>query len=234
MEEKQFLVILFLNDNHLSNVKTLQSIYKQDYPNIYLLACNDCTDAFQCERFIYNFEAGRGKNIRRIYLHENRYPLGELHTQRLLMDKVNSDYVIVLHSGEYFVTNDVLSKCVEIMENDQNAVGVLMNVELWTNDMKKCISKHNVFSKNEYRASMAVYRLEMLKSILNTHSTEEEIEKSGIIQLLREGIKLKMQSFSSCKYSNASIRNSESLVDKFYGSYKIQTIVKLLNLKKND
>jgi len=233
MEEKeQFLIFAFLNDNHLSNVKTLQSIYKQDYENIFLILCNDCTDAFQCERFLYNLEAGKGKNIKGVYLHENHYPIGEYKTQKKLWRLTDAEYVITLHSGEYFSAENILRRCAEIMEEDITVAAVCMEVELWSDDMKRCIQKYDSFTKPSrickteqiaFRDSMFVYRKSIMEKILFQYCTEH-LEQKRILELLREGYNISVQKFSCCKYSLASIRNTETLIPKILGNERIQNI----------
>jgi len=78
MVQKSILLIAMLNNNHLSNVRTLQSIYSQTHPEIYLVICNDAIPKFDCERIIYNL-FDKPDNIKGIYLKENRYPLGGIH-----------------------------------------------------------------------------------------------------------------------------------------------------------
>lgn len=241
-EEKQFLIFAFLNDNHLSNVRTLQSIYTQDYSDIYLIVCNDCTDAFQCERFLYNLEARKGKNIQGIYLHENRYPIGELKTLRGLWKITDADYMLILHSGEYFTGTDVLSKCVQAMEDDSSAAVVSMDVELWSDDMKRCLSRYNILNngkcnshmayeeKKSYRDCMFVYRREMIEKCFFSY-TGEELSQTWILELLRTGLGISVQNFSCCKYSASSIKNAEVLVTQIFGNDRLKNIANKLKVK---
>lgn len=235
MEEQQVLIFLFLNDNHLSNVKTLQSIYRQDYSNIYLIACNDCTEEFQCERFLYNFEAGRGENIKGIYFHENEYPIGELQSKKILLPKVkDANYVMILHSGEYFVSNNVLTKCVKSFQGDEGIDVISMNVELWSDDMKKCISKKSAFKQNTCQDCGVVYRKSVLEELLIEFECDAYVSMDWVPNLMRNGNIIKQESFSGCKYSQASIKNVQTLVAKFNDSYKVQTIRNLLVNKKKE
>ena len=61
------VVILLAGSDHLKNVKTLQSIFKQDYENIRLVVCNDHTYGFENQRLLNNFRHERPENIRQIY-----------------------------------------------------------------------------------------------------------------------------------------------------------------------
>lgn len=240
MEEKQqFLVFLFLNDNHLSNVKTLHSIYEQDYPDIFLVVCNDCTDAFQCERFLYNLEEKKRENIKGIYLHENPYPLGECRTQKELWKIADAEYMITVHSGEYFASTDVLRKCAKIMKKNDSVEAVAMNAELWSDDMKSCILKYGAFSKMDtetgssdkgkmqYRDCMFAYRKKTIEKIIFSQGSEI-VNQKWWLELLGGKYNLSRRNFTCCKYSAASIKNTESLVPKIFGNERIQKIQRKL------
>ena len=137
-EKKCVLIIAFTNDNHLSNVKMIQSIFKQDYENITLAICNDNTGNFQEERFFYNLAPNRPDGVRKIYFNCNKYTIGEINSFKNLVNKFESEYVFVIHSGEYFTENSSIKKCVEIFEENENSVAISARAEIWTDDMKKC------------------------------------------------------------------------------------------------
>ena len=240
MEEKpQFLVFLFLNDNHLSNVKTLHSVYEQNYPNIFLIACNDCTDEFQCERFLYNLEEKRRENIKGIYLYESPYPLGECRIQKELWKITDAEYIITLHSGEYFANKNVLRRCAEIMKRNVSAEAVTMNAELWSDDMESCLLEYSAFSKADatisaadkekmlYRDFMFAYRKKTIEKIIFSQGNEL-VNQKWWLELLGGQYNVSKQRFTCCKYSAASIKNTESLIPKIFGNERIQNIQRKL------
>ena len=109
----KLLIIMITNNNHVSNVKTLQSVFNQDYPWIELVVVNDDTDAFQCERLIYNITDHIPENVLHIQIKENPYPIGDFASVWGIMQDSSADYVFVIHSGERFKSASVLTGCCE-------------------------------------------------------------------------------------------------------------------------
>lgn len=107
------VVILLAGSDHLKNVKTLQSIFKQDYENIRLVVCNDHTYGFENQRLLNNFHHQRPENIRQIYFRENPRPLGAYGAQAQFWPVLNAEFVITLEAGTVFSAPDALSQAVD-------------------------------------------------------------------------------------------------------------------------
>lgn len=245
VNEQHVLVILLANDNHLSNVKTLQSIYNQDYPNIYLVACNDCTDHFQSERLFYNFEAGRPENIRGIYIHENKHPLGEYLMQKQFWDRASAQYVVTLHSGEYFAAPDALRKCVEQLEEKTASSALLVAAEKWSDDMKTRIKVFSpaaqgktqqvsfreqvAIADSDFRDCMVLYRLDALQSQNFRIPTGCNMITPNILTALL-GQKKQVTAVSQvlCKYSDESITDIKTPLTETYGNQRLQNLAELV------
>lgn len=218
-EKKRVLIIAFANDNHISNVKMIQSIFKQNYENIILIACNDNTDNFQEERFFYNLVPNRPDNIKKIYFHRNKYSIGEINTFNNLVKKFDSDYVFVIHSGEYFTKNDSIKKCVEIFDENESSVAISARAEVWTDDMKKCsetitYSVDNfLFDKliggNTKKTSdcMFMYRTSLFDDIQITNDYKK-IYLNIISEIEKNKSDITVSEYSICKFSPQSISNA--------------------------
>lgn len=240
--ESSLLVIFLVNDNHISNVKTLQSIYKQDYPNIYLAVCNDCTNHFQSERLLYNFMENRPDNIKQIYYHENIYPLGEYQTQKQFWDRYHVTYVITLHSGEYFVSPEALTNCVKYLEYDRSVPAIVTSAELWSDDMRKKITQYTAKGDNineintlqqsqivELRDCMLVWRLDVLKNLNIEFDPNRPVSQSICAELLDKGKAPTILSLALCKFSESSICNVTAPPPAAtYGNILLQSISLLL------
>jgi len=239
------MVLLLTNDNHLSNVKSLQSIYKQDYPNIYLVVCNDCTDHFQSERLFYNYEAGRPENVQGVYVHENVHPLGEYCTQKQFWDHAKADYVVALHSGEYFVSPQALSQCVKQLEYDHSVAALLVGAELWSNDMKKCETVYAAVNQRqpqfltsleqaavkltEIRDCMLICRLKDVRALeFSEEQSGVAVGANVLTALLSDKRRVMMIPQTLCKFSELSIEDEKKAVPDTYGNKRIQNISELL------
>lgn len=240
--EKRLLVVFLANDNHLSNVKTLQSIYKQDYPNIHLAVCNDCTDQFQSERLLNNFQAYKPANIRQIWFHENTHPMGEYRSQKQFWDRVDADYTITLHSGEYFTSPQALTNCARYLQCDSSVSAVAVAAELWSDDMKQCISVYSAMNRTvdveeeqlrpqieNLRDCMLMCRIDALQN-LNVCIGQDETPVSQVVcsALLERGETVTALPMPLCKFSEASIRNTAVSVPNTYGNILLQSVSSLL------
>lgn len=240
--EKRLLVVFLTNDNHLSNVKTLQSIYKQDYPNIYLAVCNDCTDQFQSERLLNNFEAGKPENIKRICYRENEHPMGEYLSQKQFWDCMAADYVVTLHSGEYFASPQALTNCIRYLSYNSSVSAVITKAELWSDDMKKRLSLYSSTKDDQVtpgetpqlnienlRDCMMMCRIEALNNLdVQTVQSEKPVSQIVCSALLEQGQTVTTQPMSLCKFSQASIQNIAVSVPDTYGNSTLQSISELI------
>ena len=244
----RLLVILMTNDNHLSNVKTLQSIYTQDYPDIYLVICNDCTDQFQNERLLYNFSNGKPENIKQIVFHENPIPMGEYVSQRQFWNYFHADYIVTIHSGEYFVSPQALTRCIKYLQYDSSVAAVVASAELWSDDMKKCLSLYTAVEEKtdierdvkktqieigKLRDCMLIWRTESI-NISNDECVHENscVGQDICVALLRKQKEVMVLPISLCKFSKQSIRSTVASIPNTYGSVVLQSIAALLHFPK--
>lgn len=223
--KESITVFFFANNNHLSNVKTLQSIYMQDYSHINLVVCNDCTYGFQSERLLNNFEAGRGSNIEYLYFQENPWPMGECASQTQLWDRINSDYYFVIHSGDQLAAPDALRHCINALRLDRSLAAAVAGVELWDDDFKKCLSTtrltrdpeaYGIFSTadrnqlqlHRLRDCMAVYRLSTLKQLeLQEADRSRFLSKQAMPLLLERGDRITVLQSVLCCYNEKSVQD---------------------------
>ena len=223
--KESLTIFFFVNNNHLSNVRTLQSIYRQDYPHINLVVCNDCTYGFQSERLLNNFEADRGANIEYLYFQENPWPMGECASQTQLWDRIHSDYYYVIHSGDELAEPDVLRRCVATLRLDRSLAAAVAAVEQWDDKRRKLLATttvtkdpeaQGVFSAadqkqlqvHRLRDCMAVYRLETLKKLtLDVEDPTRFLSKQAMPQLLEMGRRITVQPYTLCQYTQSSVQD---------------------------
>jgi len=248
MVQKSILLIAMLNNNHLSNVRTLQSIYSQTHPEIYLVICNDAIPKFDCELIIYNL-FDKPDNIKGIYLKENRYPLGEFLSQQQFFNKVNTQYVFTIHSGEYFISHNSLESLVNEMERQNDAVAICCHTELWSNDMrtrlniypdfdlgsdgKLSISVLDYNSFKNLRDCMFLYKLSVIKNLkYDQINWNAKAYETIIPKLLNSGYKIACTRISICKYSLESIKQIEVKIPESFGNNGLQLLKE--KLKKSE
>lgn len=244
--KESITVFFFVNNNHLSNVRTLQSIYKQDYPRINLVVCNDCTYGFQSERLLNNFEAGRGSNIQYIYFLENPWTMGECASQFQLWDRIHSEYYFVIHSGDQFVDPNALQRSINTLRLDQSLAAAVAPLELWSDEHKKLIStttitkdpeSQGVFGKTDVsllrlhrvRDCMTVYRLEALKKLdLPEQDPSRFLGRLALPALLEKGHRITVQTLALCSYCEADIQDQPVAEPTGLGRDTLRNIEQLL------
>lgn len=146
MRSREIVVFLLLGSNHLANVQSLQSIYRQSYDNTILVAINDCCESFQSERFLNNLEDKPHRGVQKIIFSENAYPQGDALIKRIYLEKIAGEYLITLHAGDTFAHTDALEKAAERLDNNEDMAAVVAGVcsiEEWL-DKGKNIDSCNV------------------------------------------------------------------------------------------
>lgn len=243
-EMERLLLFAFVNNNHISNVKMLQSIYKQDYENIVVVICNDCTDGFQSERLLYNFNACRTENIRQVYFQENPYPQGEFLSLKLSWSRVEADYIMILHSGECFTSPQALRNGVKYLEYDDSAAAVIAPVEQWSDDSKNLESVYIPANRNtitvtnqlllpeeDIRDCMVLYRMSVLRNLdIEIAERQTHISRKLLPTLLERKEAIMVLSTSFCRFSSNNIKDVFVPIPNTYGNVKLQRIDELLKI----
>jgi len=244
---KDSIVVIFLaNGNHLSNVKTLQSIYRQNYENINVIICNDHTYGFQSERLLNNFQNLKPDNIRQLYYRENPYVLGEYGSQAQFWKMIDSEFVVTIHSGEYLTSPSVLTECIRKINVDKSVAALVTGAELWNDDFKRLISvdcvaeeanSHQLLNAvgdehvdlEKIRDCMVVYRLSALRKLqLQLNNDCTQISRYIVSEMLNNGSQLALSQLCLCKYSLCSIEDDAGVVPAKFGNETLNNIAKLL------
>lgn len=212
-------VFLFVGSNHLSNVKSLQSIYKQDYEHIRLIVCNDCTYGFESERLLGNFEHRRPKNIEHIIFQENRVSIGKYRSLQKFLPQIQSEYFMILHAGEYFISPSSVREAIRVLKKNKKSDAVICACEFWDDKFKliyKVYSPKNVMDALCHKGDegqgayklydcMVVYRTSVL--VDENFVVEEaclQISSRIIPCLLEKEIRIEISEKSLCRYSESS------------------------------
>lgn len=238
------VVFFFTSSNHLSNVKTLQSIYKQDYPHIRLIVCNDCTYGFESERFLNNLEHRRPFNVEHIILQENRVSLGEYRSQSRFWKQNQTGYFLTIHAGECFVSDTALSNCVQKLRANSSVSAILCGCECRDVNMKNILSKHepaaiiedgkSMKMSDQIRDCMVIYRTSVLYSIdMQLNERETQISRKLIPWLQQNGHRLTAVESVLCVYSVESTDCMIRPVPEELGSNNIERISALLREAEN-
>lgn len=229
-EPKDILVVMFVNDNHLSNVKTLQSIFLQQKENVYLLVCNDSTSNFQAERLLYNFLANKPDNIQQIYMVENPCPKGDVTSLRERISFVQTDYVLILHSGEYLANPNTLEQCVNAFIQHIDCQALVFSADRKNAEMKKTEAilkapQTQTINAHQMRDCMLFYRYDVLAEALQKKTLGASSVCSHVLPHLQQ---VETEDFVICRFSNASIENTPCTIPQTLGNQRMLKLAQKL------
>lgn len=223
-ESKMVFIILMLTNNHISNVKSFQSIYCQDYENIFVIAYNDCTSHFESERFGWNLENKRGSNIRQVVFEESKYQFGEYAALKKYWNQMDDGVTITLHAGEYFKNATSVSECVKRFASDDKLDVMVSPCVCYTADMKKAVrvleTKQAGSDANSFRDCMVMAKTKVLQAIdMEVDVREKHVMRHILNQMREENYVIYNSEQTLCIYSNESVDPqdtpvSDVLVDK--------------------
>lgn len=225
----QLLVIIFVNDNHLSNVISLKSVFNQDFPAYQLVLCNDCTDAFQCERLLFNVTDHTPLNCLQVHVIENRYHMGEVLSVKKILDEHKTEYTYILHSGESLKSSDSLSSVVSALEEEPDATAAAGEVELYNDSMKRVEKtlawppENGETEKSFLTNSMFLYRSAALSRVLDSKRNNDRVFEQAVPALSEDGAVLSL-SFPLSYYSKKRVTSTPVELPDSLGNERLQRI----------
>lgn len=238
--EKCFLLVVFLNDNHLGNVVTLQSIYRQTYNNIKVVFCNDATNHFQREKFVNNMNVNRPQGIQQVKLVENPHRYGETRTFIRAVLNTDADYVMVLHSGEQLLNSITISRCAERISLDKLADVLSFVVTQKDETLTEIEATYNLTEILEEREEkwwkddnllyglkdcMFVYRRESLLQLINKNLLEKsKIAQTFVPAMLTQGMKITNTNMNAFFYLLPDTMDVVAEIPDTLGDPKLETI----------
>lgn len=201
---KTVLLCVFLTDNHLKNVKTLQSIYKQKQINVFLCLINNGLLDFQCERYIYNLNVDRPQNINQVYLYELEKRKDVVNCVKEMTNKFTTDYLYVLRAGDYLKGDVALKESVDSLSSQEEYRICLLSYEkenrYYTVNTYRSLTERCDELWTKYRDCMFIYDASILdKLIMNSYCDYASFAHSAIPVFLDNGVKVKYEKLVVCE-----------------------------------
>lgn len=237
------VVFFFTSSNHLSNVKTLQSIYRQDYRHIRLIVCNDCTSGFESERLLNNFEHDRPENIEYIVFQENERHIGEFRSQAQFWSRLTDAFFFTIHSGEYFTSPSALRSCVQKLKENGSVCAVACNCSCWDSSFRALQEEYTAAAflagvgnaTGGIRDCMVLYRVSALRDIpLQLDETCTHISQQVVPYLLEQGKRIAVLEKSICRFSDESLDPMLAPIPTEFGRHTLENIERLLRERTQD
>lgn len=238
-KRRTVFVILMLTNNHLSNVKSLQSIYRQNYEDIFVIAYNDCTSHFESERFGWNLENKRGSNIRQVIFEESKYQYGEYAALKKYWNQMDDGLTITLHAGEYFKNSMSVSECVKRFDTDDEPDVVVSPCVCYTEDMKRVVrvleTKQVAADANNLRDCMVMAKTKVLQDIdVEVDIREKHVMRYILNQMRENSYVIKNSEQTLCIYSNESIDPQDTPVPDVLVDKRLYEIAKQYHMSRYD
>lgn len=245
------VVFFFAGNNHLSNLKTLQSIYAQDYRHIRMIICNDSTYRFENERLLNNFEHKRPENIEHIIFQENNRTVGEFRSQAQFWRQYTEGFFVTLHAGEYFTSASALSQCVRKLKSNASTAAVVCGCEQRDSTLKRVLKRYTAepiltgisdavrsgdinAGRQELHDCMVVYRMSALHKVqLALDDKAANISNRIIPWLLENGDLVSSADTTLCMYSEESVNPMIPSAPEELGRGNLERIAELLRDAEN-
>lgn len=193
------LISVFLSDNHLQNVKTLQSIYKQKFGNIYLCLINNRLLDFQCERFIYNLNVNKSDSVKQIYMYENECREYAFESVLAMLYKFNVEYLYIMCAGERFESEVAVKNALDALNKSEYST---INCFPYCQSNKLIYLNinpdNNLISWVNVKECMFLYDASIIRKMNDNNSKEYRFAQNVIPKLLTEGATLKIHSQKLC------------------------------------
>ncbi len=242
-QENSLLIIEFVNGNHLSNVKTLQSVFEQDYPLYDLVVCDDCSDGFQCERFLWNITDHQPNNLRQVHVIENQHPIGEIASVKRILQEHDADFVFIIHAGEYLIGSKGLSRCINSLQNNDCLSTIATITERRTEDLKLKEAEYQYtildklmeqkrFLAQEWKDCMFIYRVKALRIALNSVRNSDYAVCKLAIPLFAKDNSIAAIEYPLCMFSNLSIEDEPVDIPVSLGNERLNRIEEKLKKDK--
>ena len=102
------IVIHYNNGDYI--YETIDSILRQDYPNMELLISDDCSpDGFDADRVISYINQHRRSNLKRVVINENHRNLGTVKHLELIRQKAQGEFELLIAADDVWYDEHVFS-----------------------------------------------------------------------------------------------------------------------------
>lgn len=112
----KFTILLLNYNNYDYLFEAIDSVIKQDYPNIELIIVDDCSSVFYEEK-IDDYLRKYAKNINSYKIVRNKKNLGTVKTINFILKNVNSKYMMLFASDDALSDNKIITKYYNALKN---------------------------------------------------------------------------------------------------------------------
>jgi glycosyltransferase involved in cell wall biosynthesis len=178
------VIIVTYNQMHYI-FETIDSVLIQDYPNIELIVCDDCSvefDIASIERYLGQHNAG---NITNVIIHQNETNLGTVKNINGGIKLSSGKYLKIIAGDDLYYDETVFKFQIEYLENNDKMLVAGKVQQFWDNGTRK----------NDMYTDMTN---ELLNGLFDrpSHQIVKIIKKTGIFPICTQAICFRREYFS--------------------------------------
>ncbi|WP_312103011.1 glycosyltransferase [Pygmaiobacter massiliensis] len=196
-------------NNYCYITETLDSLFKQDYPNIELLISNDGSEDFDEQELIDYIANNKRENIKRVFVNNNAENIGTVQNINLVRQQARGEYIMYMAADDALYDETVLSRYVEEFERlGRNAMLVCSKTAMCSHDLEdmrctapdkagieaiKSLSPKQMFSRLSHTFTIpttsTAYRMSLYEKLGGYDADYYIMEDAPLyIRMAREGI----------------------------------------------
>jgi len=230
--------------------ESIDSILNQDYPNIEIIICDDCSPNFEKDKITNYINSKKLKNVSNLIVYKQENNLGTVKNFNSAIKLSSGKYIFPLSSDDLFIDKNVISNIVSFFQKT-NLLIVTSYRDIYSEDLSYLIKKEpsKRYSKFLKKDSLAMYKKLSLGNFISgscTYYTKDFFDRYGLfdenyllledypkyLSLYRQGGQIGFTDFTTIKYRNGGISTGDVISLKLENDYKLVYETEIFPYKK--
>lgn len=158
------IIIAFNNEQYIYSA--IDSVIKQDYPEIELIVADDCSAVFDISKIEQYICTKKEANIISFYVYTNDTNLGTVSNINKAMSFVHGGYVKILGADDMLYDDTVLSKAADILDKSNDGIIVSHVMKCKKNMEPISLLKDRYIDSLSAMSSLKLYKLLAQRNIV--------------------------------------------------------------------
>lgn len=233
MKNNRVTCIMTVYKKYTYIYRAIDSILEQEYPDIELIICDDCSGDFPKQKIINYVNEHKNSNIKNVIIYSNEVNLGTVKNFNTALKKSSGYYFINLSADDIFYNKNVMSKvvkkfdetgayyatCRAILATKDNRNGLCFQTEKDINDIVRMNADelYNRIAKDNIVLGACTY---FTKEVIEKYGYFDEqyiyIEDlSRFLSICRQGGKIEFFDIASIWHMMDGISNTKTVPKRY-------------------